>query len=347
MKFACYSSDTEILTKNKGWLNFKDLTKDDEVATLVDGKYLQYEKPEELHEYDYDGKMYEVKSQQVNLCVTPNHRMYISLEKGKNKKYECKNAENIFGKFANYRKNIVESKIKDIDFYKISETNYDMNALISFIGIWFAEGWTEKKDYRITISANKERVKNKLEEISRVLGIHITKNGEKWIIYNKNLYSLVNGHSVGAINKELPDWAKNLSMNQSRLLLEGMMLGDGYKTKSNCYKYYTSSIKLANDVQVVSLNAGWSANIYKRGSKGDEYCFKDHSGTLNADAYSITIVRMKNNPGVNHPRKQCDKWVDYNGKVHCCTVSSGIIYVRRNGIPVWSGNSRHGQVGCE
>ncbi len=39
-----------------------------------------------------------------------------------------------------------------------------------------------------------------------------------------------------------------------------------------------------------------------------------------------------------------DKFIKYTGKVYCCTVpeGNGIIYVRRNGIPVWSGNSRHG-----
>jgi replicative DNA helicase Mcm len=34
--------------------------------------------------------------------------------------------------------------------------------------------------------------------------------------------------------------------------------------------------------------------------------------------------------------------INYTGKVYCCSVPSGILYVRRNGIPVWCGNSRHG-----
>ena len=38
-------------------------------------------------------------------------------------------------------------------------------------------------------------------------------------------------------------------------------------------------------------------------------------------------------------------YVPYNGKVYCCTVPSGIIYVRRNGKPVWTGNSRYAQKG--
>ena len=37
-----------------------------------------------------------------------------------------------------------------------------------------------------------------------------------------------------------------------------------------------------------------------------------------------------------------DRYENYKGKVYCCTVEGdGIIYVRRNGYPVWCGNSRH------
>ena len=45
-------------------------------------------------------------------------------------------------------------------------------------------------------------------------------------------------------------------------------------------------------------------------------------------------------PIVNEDKKE-DYLERYTGKVYCCTVSSGIVYIRRNGIPVWCGNSRH------
>ena len=39
----------------------------------------------------------------------------------------------------------------------------------------------------------------------------------------------------------------------------------------------------------------------------------------------------------------------FSGTVHCVTVPTGILCVRRKGKAVWCGNSRHGQkgtVGC-
>ena len=64
------------------------------------------------------------------------------------------------------------------------------------------------------------------------------------------------------------------------------------------------------------------------------------------DAWRLTVVTSQNSPIVNKTVQQ-DSWVDYDGKVHCCTVprGNGVIYVRRNGKVTWCGQSRHGQKG--
>jgi hypothetical protein len=71
-----------------------------------------------------------------------------------------------------------------------------------------------------------------------------------------------------------------------------------------------------------------------------------------ATAYRLTIIEKQNTPLVNKNivlktgENRHDGWEEYDGKVYCCRVEGpGAVYVRRNGIPVWSGNSRHGQKG--
>ena len=60
--------------------------------------------------------------------------------------------------------------------------------------------------------------------------------------------------------------------------------------------------------------------------------------------FRSVINTHKNEPCLNHrphnPRQ--DVWVDYDDKVYCCTVDEGdgVVYVRRDGIACWSGNSR-------
>ena len=54
---------------------------------------------------------------------------------------------------------------------------------------------------------------------------------------------------------------------------------------------------------------------------------------------------FKNMDGEIDASNRKEGQVHYKGKVYCCTVPSGIIYVRRNGKPVWCGNSRYAQKG--
>ncbi|AGC01641.1 Hint (Hedgehog/Intein) domain-containing protein [Acanthamoeba polyphaga moumouvirus] len=51
---------------------------------------------------------------------------------------------------------------------------------------------------------------------------------------------------------------------------------------------------------------------------------------------SILKIISKNKIIVNKDFQQ-DKWIDYSGKIYTCQVSSGVVYLRRNGIPIFSG----------
>lgn len=73
-KLACYDGDTEVLTKH-GWKKIYTLSYNDKVATMQNS-ILVYDTPKQLMSYDYEGEMHHYKSNNVDLLVTPNHRMY-------------------------------------------------------------------------------------------------------------------------------------------------------------------------------------------------------------------------------------------------------------------------------
>jgi hypothetical protein len=100
-KFSCYSHDHDVLT-SQGWIGIDKLTQEHEVATLVDNA-LVYQKPTEVQQYDFDGYMYKLKSNQVDLFVTPNHRMYVSTVSTKDT-YKMATAEEIYNKRIHYKK---------------------------------------------------------------------------------------------------------------------------------------------------------------------------------------------------------------------------------------------------
>jgi len=366
-KFACFTPDHQVLTE-RGWIDISDITLDDKVASLQNGKSLVYVKPLNIMSYDCDEEVYEIDCKQISLKVTKNHRMYVADREGK--KFGIKLADECYGKRWKMLKNCEEwepnminaprelkvengkiTHFQIIDKKGDIEFNFEINAWLSFFGIWIAEGFSNGKARYIQFCAMKDRVKDKLTEVGEILGLKWTKFDENregrnehsdayWKVYSVTLSKFMDEYSVGAVNKFLPEWVWFLDRNQCKILLEGMLLGDGYTNNSGSKVYGTSSKRLRDDFQRLCLHAGYSSN----------YLLKSEAGYVKmvstADAYTLTRISKQNKPIFNSHKKlngdnQNDKFVHYTGKVYCCEVSGdGIIYVRRSGIPVWCGNSR-------
>ena len=102
-KQHCIDYETEILTKN-GWKKHNELKEYDEIATLSEDSSLKYEKPLEIFNYpDYHETMYYIKTANIDLAVTGEHRMWVS-ENGMDFKFM--KAKDIIGKKVLYKKNI-------------------------------------------------------------------------------------------------------------------------------------------------------------------------------------------------------------------------------------------------
>lgn len=78
---ACYDAETEVLTEN-GWKYFCEVERGEKVATLDPNTgIMNYDIPLEYHRYWHDGDMFQQKSRSIDLCVTPNHTMYVRKDK--------------------------------------------------------------------------------------------------------------------------------------------------------------------------------------------------------------------------------------------------------------------------
>lgn len=388
-KFCCFCKDTDVLT-SQGWIPFPELTMEHKVATLMgDNNRLEYKEPLEVMQYDYEGKMYQVDTNQVNLLVTPNHRMWTGDRNGKN--WTIQTAEELYGKRRKYIKNVEQwvpsREGRPAEFSYVNEHGEEceepqefvirddvdgtlrmpMEEWLTFFGIWMAEGCT-LRTWGVAFATHKPRVKEALERASIRLGFDIKKHHDRkddidgvsnaWCFSEKTLVKYILPMSVGAVNKYLPSWVWHLTSAQCRTLITGMMLGDGHTMENGTRRYYTSSARLANDFQRLCLHAGYSGNSTVRIKAGAERVIKaaGREGEViksTVDAWHITIVEKQNTPLVNKNivagtgDGRNDGWVEgWKGKVFCCrTEGTGVIYVRRQGLPVWCGQSRHAQKG--
>jgi DNA-directed RNA polymerase II subunit RPB2 len=354
-KLSCYSGDTEILT-TEGWKFIKDITLNDKVATLQNGDTLVYENPTEIQAGVYNGNMYYVDSNQINLLVTPNHRMWVGNRNGKN--YKAMLAEDIYGKRLKYKKNVEKTNIKGLEYFELDDLKIPIDDWLWLFGIWIAEGWIHNK-YEIMYATDKQRVKDKIEEVfaKTKLGIKLIKTNydeNKWYFKNKKIAEYLKP-MTGAVNKYLPDFVWQLNLDQCKTLIAAMMLGDGHTMENGTERYDTSSTKLADDFQRLCLHAGWSCNKKIKYKAGHESHFSNgYIATATVDSYRLTIIKSQNNPLVNKNIKpdgtnRQDSWFPFDhteNNIFCCTVSGdGVVYVRRKGMVTWSGNSRHGQKG--
>ena len=373
----CYTPDHDVLT-NKGWVSIKDITMEHKIASLTQGKILTYINPIEIISFDCNEDIYEINSNQISLKVTKNHRMYVGNRNASN--YNIRLADECYGKRVTYLKNceqwipdfknycpkelgLDKAQTQGIEFIINDSKNnsyiYNLNSWIKLFGIWIAEGHCYKNNNTsyLEISAHKDRVKSALDSLENELNIKWTKLDDKlhinakYRLYKNDIVNYFNKYSLGAINKKLPQWCFYLTMEQSKLLLKHMELGDGHVMKNGTIRYDTSSILLANDYQQLCLHAGYSANLYLKYEAGHESIIKSRNEIIkqNVDAWRLTKITKQNNPLVNkninlqNGDYRCDNFIHYQGKVYCCTLpNEGILYVRRNGKPCWCGNSsRH------
>jgi hypothetical protein len=366
-KIHCLDFHTEVLTLD-GWKTVHKLTKNDHIATLKDEK-LVYEKPIDIMIYnDYEGPMYYIKNSSIDFAVTGNHRMWTSKRSSNWTTYNFERADEIIGKHRKYKKNAIWDKV-DYQFTLPGVTkfitptvneylkprNIEMKDWLIFFGIWYAEGWASgtKTRGKVIISVNKQRVKDNLFSIlEKFVNYTYNKDEEKVHIYDYQLYRYMEPLSVGAENKKLPDWVFELSCEQTKYLIKGMLLGDGSKNKkTDCEFYYTTSVELANQFQQLCLHAGWAGTISVAVKAGNESIINGKKVIANYDTLRISVIKTRLYPSVNQAHVsdqsvQEEKYLE-NKKcpVFCLQVQSEVFYVRRNGKCAWTANSRaHGHV---
>jgi hypothetical protein len=354
----CIRENALILT-DYGWISLKEIDiNKHKVATLKNNKELDYVYAVEKYEFDcVDEELYSMKSQQVHMVCTKEHKLYI--KKRGNKEFEFIEAKNAFGKRIRYKKDALNTN-KDVEDFVLDKEKYNMDYFLMLLGSFISDGWIEKgKNYtRINIAMIKQRKRDFIENALNKLNIHYNMTKDRVLIGNtyKELIDYFKILSVGASNKYLPKFVWELSQRQSIILMNSLIQGDGSYNKQGSCSYYTSSFKLANQIQQLALHCGWSGTIkmYNTKEAGYERLIGERIIKSNYDNYCIRIVKTKNNPQVNHGHVhqqniQEETYLSYTGKVGCIEVPDTHLFYYKEDIyspPVWTGNSsRHGQKG--
>jgi hypothetical protein len=357
----CFDSKTEILTE-MGWKKFTDLTYNDGIATMDKQEKLIYQKPIRIIKEAYNGEMYSIKNRSLDMLITPNHRVYIKRQRNnpKNLRFSFEHIKNVF-KLQNikFKRDFIWNgdnpkyfilpsvETRGKSHYTKEPTKHNIEKWLQFLGYYISEGSCKFSDknshYRVQLAQRKkahpENYRKMIDCIEKLgFSSYYYCDDNQIEVSSKQLYSYLK--SLGkAWEKYIPREFLKLSPRLSRILLIALAETDGH-IRGKGMVCTTTSKQLADDIQELSLKAGYVANIsinfrgMTHPSKiGDRLIFAKHP------IYRININSTNREPRINHGKKDWEI-INYKGSIHCVEIPNGIIMVRRNGKQAWSGNSK-------
>jgi deoxycytidine triphosphate deaminase len=344
----CFADDTEILTRH-GWRLVRDVQVSDQVLGMGKDGIAEWQPVENKQEYFYEGNLIHFGGKSVDLFVTPEHKLLVRKRimerkntKGRYPDWFTMPAGELRGKYNYEMMRSVHWMGKDVgDQVAFGEKHYPTDAFLEFLGLYIGDGssYINKGGYLIKIAAFKKREVKVTTDVLGRLGVRYNRTDTGFQFFSKELYQVVNplGH---AHEKYIPDWVKELPPAQLERLLFGLMNSDG---NNETETYTTTSNRLADDVQEVMFKAGYTAIV--RCAKPEAHRnYKGHVIKSNHPVYKVRLGRSHLTPKI-HPR--IEKEIPYEGMVYDVTVPGHLIFVRRNGKPVWSGNCWEGFVTLE
>lgn len=372
----CYDADTEVLT-DEGWKPWPKVDGSELFGTLnPETGYLEYQQATEHFESEYSGPMYEVRSEQVDLLVTPNHRMWVQkvdtqAAKRGEEPFAIHQPAAILNKRVRYQK-CAKWDGMEIETVSIPETTRSYRRRIGraeitrsyagrdfpaaefakFLGFYLSEGCVN--GHNIVLYQNRGPLLEEMAETIREMGLPawIPESGQGQVRTQCTPLRDFLADLGQAIDKRVPSMVHDWPPRLLNIFLDAMVAGDGcVHPKTRHRVIYTVSPELADDLQILAIKAGFSANVRVDDRVGLERVMPNGQRFNNLrPCYIVSFLSRRVTPLVNHARKVApnrwlnetgnhDRLVHYEGTVHCVKVPNGLLFVRRNGKPVVSGNT--------
>jgi len=350
----CFDKETEILT-NDGWKKFDSLNKKEKVATLnTNTLKIEFQHPEKYIRKKYQ-KMYKHNLKDMSdFVVSDDHNMLIKLHQDQklklvplidlpNRSYTLHSGFIWEGKEEKYF--IIPERKYVGDRWGTIRTNkeikLDMDKWLSFLGWWLSDGWlcngVKNKFVGITQSFNNKEKRKILDRLIDSFPIHCCKRKEDYCFLSLQLFDHLKQYGTKN-KKKIPKFIFDLSPRQIKIFLDSYWLGDGWNHKGT--KYYVFGEKLlADQVQELIMKIGGNAVIKERNPLLTNRKNKAMIGTQEVISRKIYWTITENKTKYSSIFKKRIQEIDYNDYAYCVKVKNSTLYVRRNGKPMWCGNS--------
>lgn len=364
---GCYDDKTYVLTDD-GWKLFKDVSvRNDKVYTLDDDNNVVLSKITASVKKEYKGKMYEFKNKNLDLCVTPDHNMWVNRGRKwrwveaekllKSKKYKfyrgTRDVENLApDRFLTMYRQVTDAGLKSEEETKSGKlVGFNLNEILGeneenafrFLALFYVCGliWQFNNVFTIEfISYGKKDLKY-CHEILDAIGLK-HRNVSDFI-------TLVEDQDL------LGKWLNSFFLTDDKSLLSGDIIDNPSKKKvpdellninkenlNLFFKEYLRLKPLAGNS--CSGDRGIIRYLSKEEAEGlgkicDVLGYGYKIRPMKEKDYYILYVRYTQNSRQTVVFSGQPNIIDYDGYVYCLTIPRyHRLFVKRNNKTCWCGN---------
>jgi hypothetical protein len=316
--FVCYSPETEVLTK-RGWVAFPSLVAADAVASWsMSDQSVQFVTPSALQRFAYSGPMVAIKSNAIDLLVTPDHRQVVDYTDGG----VARHLRVVQAATVRWGHRIPTSgRYLGNGFVNLSR------AFARLMVAWYADGSWEARGSQLNWNLKKTRKQERLRELLSACGIEWLEReypstpGWRSFVIKKDALRFLGFDWRPSADKRWPMASMEWPVEAREAALDELRRWDGDSTGLLGVRLFTGERETADAISAMAAVSGWysAIRIDSRAGKNDSF-----------------VVNLA--PKSRKTLSKTPKRVAYSGDVFCCTVDDGFLIVRRNGKVAVSGN---------
>ena len=332
----CYDDQTEVLTA-AGWKPFKDVDERTDLAASRNPSTgeMEYAPIAFKIAKPYKGEMLEWDSTELNLCVTPEHRVPFTFRDSP-KKVHWQSAEWLAEHMSGHHYVDLVSKWGRVLPAGSSFHGMEPMAFAEFMGLYLSEGTSNGKSVAIYQKDRKPEMQRIMDATGLAWKWRKCGNLFAWYLYDRKLAAYLKSFGLQTV-RYMPDEIRFMPPQHIRAFIAAYTMGDGHirQRKSGAIEHtlFTSSERMAGQFQDLAQKAGWNSSV--RIVKPQTSVLNGRS-IKNAGGFSVTFKKRAERAELF---KRNFQRIQYDGTVYCLNVPNHTLYVRRKGKPSWNGNT--------
>ncbi len=344
-RHGCYDDKTDVLTA-EGWKPWPKVTGEELFATRSREGLLEYQPALRLVRKEYRGHMIGFQGMSIDLLVTPDHRVLASPQTTRPQRtyprFSLMPAHSVLWRSHRHTSTATWTG-EPTTWLAFDGKRFPAQPLLRLVGLFIGDGSLSESNH-IVFNLRKPREIEFLRQAVGESGLELRlwgRRDSRFAVPVSGSLRTLFGNCYSEREKIIPPSLLALDPVSLQSLYEGLLNSDGSiqrrEGRTDRHTYTTTSRRLADAVQELALKISRRASVRPHlASPGD-----GHYGRK--PRWRVTIYSRRNaRPALCRTREQAESHMGvehYDGAIHCVEVPNSTLYVRRNGYPIWCGNT--------